>query len=269
MHLDNYRQAIIRHRDFKPLIRWLASLAHHLPYPTVIRPYTKRRFHVTHHVRQKYFYSITVTNLYQAVSISRLARLLADYADNIYLVAEIEECLRKHCCLSSGQLDPNCPAAPYLANLYHGFIFDRFLGSWCRSYCLLVTRYRNHLIFSSQHPIGRRLKRVIRHRVMDHGFTIDQRPPRRCDRQHRPINFFGVGLNTRGEIVPARRLITRLRGLLHRARTHNDIPATQIQTQMGVLTRILYINGRQPTKSEQRILTSYTSWKNTLSPVTL
>ena len=262
MHISNLEQPIIEQEDYGPLIRYLKSLEHYLVYSTVIRPYTRRRFHVTHHVKRKFFYSVTITNLTESVDLSILACLASDCLRPDIRPIDLLDLFRKYCCCDQTYLDPNCPTTAILVNFYHSLRTDRFLCRWCQGRQLLVTRYRNHYLFSANQPIGQRLRRDIRRLLGSSGFTFEDRRSRFCDRNHRPVNFFGIGLDRDSNLIPTKRFTTKLRGLLHRAITKRDVPPAAIRTRMGQFKKILSLTSRPPTKQEQRILCTYSQWKH-------
>ncbi|MFH0952537.1 MAG: reverse transcriptase domain-containing protein [Patescibacteria group bacterium] len=177
------------------------------------------------HRKRRYFYIFDIFNAYRHVDLQKLAKIICELDPELSGQEEdVYEFLFQYCQDPSGGLVIGANASQDLFNLYAGILIDVPLALLCKQYSLTYTRYSDDLIFSAKKvPIGWRKRKAIRQVVIDAGFKIQHRKAQVLDLIKGPAVINGIGIHRNGDLYVPRHYLTRLRGLIHRAKKEPEL----------------------------------------------
>lgn len=200
------------------IISWIRPWTRRLPHATGGLPGCSPRANAQRHCGSRYFYLVDLSNAYGSVRLPALVDLLVSIGDPTDR-GVLTDFLTRYCCTFRGGLLTGLPASPDLFNLYVGSLVDPDLARHCDSCQITYTRYIDDLTFSSKLPIGKRKRAKIRRLIEIAGLQVNHWKCqvvdlRRCGR----VIINGVGLTDAGRLYLPRRILTKLRGMIHACR---------------------------------------------------
>lgn len=257
----------------KHLRTWLrANNTVRLTYATGAVPGSSPFVNVRRHRRKdrsgnyyfpRYFYLLDLRDAYKNVRIKMLASILSTFEVELFLKEEeLESFLTRFCSCEEGGIAVGASASPDLFNIYCGVLLDSHLGKVCEGMGITYTRYLDDLTFSSNKPIGRKLRKGIRMVIKKAGFTVSENKTRVYDLTKGPVTINGIGIRINGDIFTPRSFTDGLRGMLHLALSGrgNDIPSALLRGKIALFYQTLRAKGRTPNKTELKIDTLATRY---------
>jgi hypothetical protein len=221
------------------LIRWLRGLDVDLSHAIGSRPGGSQRKSATLHQHSKHIYIVDIHKAFRNVDGPILAGILCDLEPKLAgYEEEVVGFLARYCLAPEGGLLTGLPASPDFFNTYVAVLIDEVLAPLCEAWGVTFSRYLDDLIFSSQEPIGRRKRRVIRDVIENAWFWINHEKSGVYDLTKGAVVINGIGIRRdrrgRASLFVPRFFVTSLLGKLHEATWHGGVSLSQIEGMMGV-----------------------------------
>jgi hypothetical protein len=204
-----------------------------LPYATAGRPGANIFSHVRPHIGHQYVVQYDIVDAFDSVRANTLHDLLGRYGPRGVWIAEAAGHYSMHL---GGGLITGAASSPELFNLYAAALIDvplERLFQACGRGDIGYTRYLDDLVFSSEKPIGRRLRTQILDVIRCGGFELSYRKACVSDLaadSHVVIN--GVGIRLTGETFISRPFRRQLIRMLQKAAI-GEFPAQRLAGNMG------------------------------------
>jgi len=137
---------------------------------------------VRHHVKNRFFYKLDISNAYGCVTGEMAHILPIDFGNYSPFFFH-----------KDGGLIQGAPASPYIFELYCQETIDRHIGTYCRTHLLFWSRYMDDILISHpNHRIVQKHKRPLRRILERAGFVVNTDKTQSYDGKLQPFNFIGV-----------------------------------------------------------------------------
>ena len=207
---------------------------------------------------RRYLYALDLKNAYSQVHVATLAEILHGNIDqNFFISIESAEKFLKRYCVHEpvSGLVIGGGASPDLFNIYCEYMIDHSLRKKCDELGITYTRYIDDLLFSSDQPIGKKTRQVIRSIVAAPGFVIEERKSRVYDLAKNPVAINGITLHLDGTLSVPGAYLRRIQGAIHRAEKFRDVDLRKIQGMVNMIKQV--VQGRKTNATEEKILRSF------------
>jgi len=212
---------------------------------------------------KRYLYALDLKNAYSQVCMPKLAEILySNISRELFLSAQTaEKFLKKYCMREpTPGLVIGGGSSPDLFNIYCEYMIDQALRRKCDAFDITYTRYIDDLLFSSDHPIGKKKRQALRSLIVESGFIVEDRKSHVYDLSKNPVAINGITLHLYGTMSIPGPYLRKIQGVIHRAKHFNDVDLQKIQGMVNMIRQVAH--GRRTNATERKILDAFCSLKD-------
>ncbi len=177
--------------------------------------------HVSIHRQGRYVFKTDLARAYESISLGSLAAVLA-WLDPETSESRALQFLETFCVSQERGLVTGGGASLDLFNLYAAVCVDGPILERMAPRGIRYSRYVDDLVLSAQRPFTKQERMFVRKIISQAGFRINDWKTVNADLALGPVEITGLQLAQRGRIYISRTYLTKLEGLIHRARTNTD-----------------------------------------------